>query len=70
MKTILVAGIGVATGMIVANYLTNGAVMDAASDVLGNVKDRFLNKSATAIEVASDAVEDASNTVIDSIETL
>jgi hypothetical protein len=70
LRTIVVAGAGVATGMVVANYLTNGAVMEAVSDVVANAKERFSNKSVKAIEVVSDAIDDAGEKVIDVAESL
>ena len=58
LKTIVIVGTGVAAGMVVANYLTKGAVMDAVSDVAGNVKDRFFSGASKVIEVGNDVADD------------
>ena len=63
MKTVLVAGIGIGAGMVVANYLTNGAVFEAASDIFSNAKDRVVGKTQDVTE----AVVDAAETVTDAI---
>jgi len=70
IRTIVTVGVGVATGLVVANYLTKGAVMTALSEVAANAKEKFSNKSAEAIDVVSDVVEDASDVVIDTVDSL
>ena len=63
MKTALIAGAGIAAGMVVANYLTDGAVFEAASDVIASVKDRFVGKAQDAVEVVADAAETVAEAV-------
>lgn len=67
-KTVVVVGTSVAAGMVVSNYLTNGAVLEAATEVVNNVKDRFFTKSNAAIEVVGEVVESAGDAVREATE--
>ena len=61
MKTVMVAGVGIGAGLVVANYLTDGAVFEAASDIFNNAKDRIVGKTQDVAEVASDVAETATD---------
>lgn len=61
MKTVVVAGVGIGAGLVVANYLTDGAVFEAASDIFNNAKDRIVGKTQDVAEVASDIAETATD---------
>ena len=66
--TVLVQeGAGVGAGLIVANYLTNGAVVEAASDIFTNAKDRIMTKTQDAAEVITDAAEEFAEVAADAI---
>lgn len=63
MKTVLIAGIGITAGMVVANYLTDGAVFEAASDLITNAKGRFVEKTQDVVDVVADATEAVADAV-------
>ena len=67
VKTMLIVGAGVGAGLIVANYLTNGAVVEAASDIFTNAKDRIMTKTQDAAEVITDAAEEFAEVAADAI---
>ena len=65
MKNVIIIGAGVAAGMVVANYLTDGAVFSAAGNVIGNVKDKVITRGAAAAETVTDIAEDLGDVAAD-----
>ena len=64
-KTILVVGASVAAGMAIANYLTDGAVIDATSNVFNTVKDKVMNKGADVAETVGEVADDLADIASD-----
>lgn len=56
MKTVLMITVGVGAGMAIANYLTDGAVLDAATATFNNVKDRVASKTADVAETITEEI--------------
>ena len=62
-KTMLIVGAGIGAGMVVANYLTDGAVFEAVSTIYTNVKDGIMDKSKDVVDVVADVAENTIDTV-------
>ena len=58
VKTMLIIGVSVGAGLVVANYLTDGAVFEAASNIFTNAKDSIMNKSQDVAETVTNVAED------------
>lgn len=66
VKTTLTVGAGIvvgAVGVTVANHFTDGAVFEAASNVLA----KFTEKTQETVEAVADVTESAVDTVADVI---
>ena len=64
IKTIAIVTIGVGAGMVIANKLTDGAVMDAVTNLYHNIVD----KSEDAIDAVADTAEnvaDAASSIVE-----
>lgn len=64
-NTLLVAG-GIGIGLVAANYMTDGAVFEAASSMFSNVKNGIVNK----VQGTVDAVADTADLAVDMAETV
>lgn len=67
VKTMLIVGAGIGAGLVIANYITDGAVVEAASEFVANAKDRIMNKGQDAAEVVTDAIENVVEVTADAI---
>ena len=56
-RTILTVGVSVAAGMVIANYLTNGAVMEAVTGVVAGVKNSISDNAGDVVDVITDTTE-------------
>lgn len=67
VKGMLIAGIGIGAGLVVANYLTEGAVFEAAAAVFTNAKDAIMSKTQDVVDAVTDVADDAADVVAEAI---
>lgn len=69
-RTILLASAGIAGGMLIANYLTGGAVFEAAGNIISNVRGRISEKAEDITETAVDATANVIDAAADTASSV
>lgn len=65
IKTIVITTAAIGAGLVITNYLTDGAVFEAASDIMNAVKEKAPHKVKETTEAVADTVSNVVDTVVD-----